>query len=44
MEKDSDITEDDLRQFEQKAQDMTNAATKKIEAVVSEKEKELMTV
>lgn len=44
MEKDSDITEDDLRQFEQKAQDMTDTATKKIEAVVSEKEKELMTV
>lgn len=44
MEKESEITEDDLRQFEQKAQDMTDAATKKIEAVVSEKEKELMTV
>ena len=44
MEKESEITEDDLRQFEQKAQDMTDAAIKKIESVVSEKEKELMTV
>jgi ribosome recycling factor len=44
MEKDGDITEDDLRQFEQKAQNMTDAATKKIEEVVSEKEKDLMTV
>lgn len=44
MEKDGDITEDDLRQFEQKAQNMTDAATKKIEEVVAEKEKDLMTV
>lgn len=44
MEKDGDITEDDLRQFEQKAQNMTDTATKKIEEVVAEKEKDLMTV
>ena len=42
MEKDGDLTEDDLRKFEQKAQKMTDDAISKVEALVQEKEKELM--
>ena len=42
LEKDSKITEDDLKKFQKEAQDKTDAFIKKIDAVLSDKEKEIM--
>ncbi|MDO4560535.1 MAG: ribosome recycling factor [bacterium] len=42
MEKDSKITEDDLKKFQKEAQDKTDAFIKKIDAVLADKEKEIM--
>ena len=42
LEKESKITEDDLKKFHKEAQDKTDAFIKKIDAVLSDKEKEIM--
>ena len=42
MEKESKITEDDLKKFQKEAQDKTDAFIKKIDAVLADKEKEIM--
>lgn len=42
LEKESKITEDDLKKFQKEAQDKTDAFIKKIDAVLSDKEKEIM--
>lgn len=42
MEKDSKITEDELKKFQKDAQDKTDSFIKKIDAVLAEKEKEIM--
>ena len=42
LEKDSKITEDDLKKFQKEAQDKTDAFIKKIDAILSDKEKEIM--
>jgi len=42
MQKDGEITEDDLKRSLTKVQDMTDEVTKKIDEVVAEKEKEIM--
>jgi ribosome recycling factor len=42
MQKDGDITEDELKKGLTKVQDMTDDVTKKIDEVVAEKEKEIM--
>ncbi|MBF0780015.1 MULTISPECIES: ribosome recycling factor [unclassified Granulicatella] len=43
-EKAKDITEDDLRQAEKKVQDLTDQATKELDKLSAEKEKELLDV
>lgn len=42
MEKDSQITEDDLKKFTKEAQEQTDAYIKKIDAMLADKEKEIM--
>ena len=42
MEKDSRITEDDLKRFQKEVQEMTDEYIKKLEAVLEDKEKEIM--
>ena len=42
MQKDGDITEDELKKGLTKVQEMTDEVTKKIDEVVAEKEKEIM--
>lgn len=42
MEKESEITEDDLKKYQKEAQDQTDIFIKKIDAVAIEKEKEIM--
>jgi ribosome recycling factor len=42
LEKDSKITEDDLKKFQKEVQDVTEDAIKKIDGVQVEKEKEIM--
>lgn len=42
MEKDSKISEDDLKKYQKDVQDATDEAIKKIDAVLSDKEKEIM--
>lgn len=42
MEKDSRITEDDLKRFQKEVQEMTDDYIKKLDAVLEEKEKEIM--
>jgi ribosome recycling factor len=44
MEKDSDITEDDLRYYEDEVQELTNKFTDKIDEVFKAKEKEIMSI
>jgi len=44
MEKSSEITEDDLKEGETKIQKITNKAIEKVDAVVENKTKEIMTV
>ncbi|MDL2298994.1 ribosome recycling factor [Synergistaceae bacterium OttesenSCG-928-D05] len=42
LEKESAITEDDLKKFTKEAQDQTDAFIKKIDGILAEKEKEIM--
>jgi ribosome recycling factor len=42
LEKDSKINEDDLKKFQKEIQDITDAAIKKVDAAVAEKEREIM--
>lgn len=42
MEKESKISEDDLKKYQKDVQDITDEAIKKIDAALSEKEKEIM--
>ena len=42
MEKDSEITEDDLKKYQKEAQDHTDAFIKKVDAMLADKEKEIM--
>lgn len=42
MEKDSDITEDELKKYQKEAQEHTDAFIKKIDLIVTDKEKEIM--
>jgi ribosome recycling factor len=42
MEKDSKINEDDLKKYQKEVQELTDEAIKKIDAVLAEKEKEIM--
>lgn len=42
MEKDSKITEDDLKKYQKEAQDKTDAFIKKVDAALADKEKEIM--
>ena len=42
MEKESKITEDDLKKFQKEAQDKTDAFIKKIDSVLADKENEIM--
>jgi len=42
MEKDSRITEDDLKRFQKEVQEMTDDYIKKLDGVLEEKEKEIM--
>jgi ribosome recycling factor len=42
MEKESKISEDDLKKYQKDVQDLTDEAIKKIDAVLAEKEKEIM--
>jgi ribosome recycling factor len=42
MEKDSKISEDDLKKYQKDVQELTDEAIKKIDAVLTEKEKEIM--
>lgn len=44
LEKDGDITEDDLKRFEDEAQKFTDATIKTIDDLLSKKEKEITTV
>ncbi|AQP53219.1 ribosome recycling factor [Vagococcus penaei] len=44
LEKSKDITEDDLRGLEKDVQALTDASTKNIDAIIAEKEKELLEV
>ena len=41
MEKDSDITEDDLKKYQKETQDHTDAFIKKVDFILSDKEKEI---
>ncbi|MDR1137482.1 MAG: ribosome recycling factor [Synergistaceae bacterium] len=42
LEKDSKISEDELKKYQKEIQDVTDEAIKKIDAVLAEKEKEIM--
>ena len=42
LEKASEITEDDLKKYQKEAQEKTDAFIKKVDAVLAEKEKEIM--
>ena len=42
MEKDSDITEDDLKKYQKETQDHTDAFIKKVDVILADKEKEIM--
>ena len=42
MEKESKITEDELKKYQKEAQDQTDAFIKKIDQTSAEKEKEIM--
>ncbi|MDR3255798.1 MAG: ribosome recycling factor [Synergistaceae bacterium] len=42
LEKESKISEDDLKKFQKEVQDVTDDAIKKIDSVLAEKEKEIM--
>lgn len=42
LEKDSKITEDDLKKYQKQAQDETDSFIKKVDAILSDKEKEIM--
>lgn len=42
MQKDSKITEDDLKKYQKDAQDQTDAFIKKVDTVLADKEKEIM--
>jgi ribosome recycling factor len=42
LEKDSKISEDDLKKYQKEVQDITDEAIKKIDAALAEKEKEIM--
>lgn len=42
MEKDSEITEDELKKFQKNVQDETDAFIKKVDALAAEKEKEIL--
>ncbi len=42
MEKESVITEDDLKKYQKEAQDHTDAFIKKVDAILADKEKEIM--
>jgi len=42
MEKESEITEDELKKFQKTAQDETDAFIKKIDEIAAEKEKEIL--
>ncbi len=42
MEKESKITEDDLKKYQKEAQDQTDAFIKKVDEMLAEKEKEIM--
>ena len=42
MEKESKITEDDLKKYQKDAQDNTDSYVKKIDAILADKEKEIM--
>lgn len=42
MEKNSEITEDELKKFQKEAQEKTDSFIKKIDAVLADKEKEIM--
>lgn len=44
MKKDSEITEDDLKQAEKKVQDLTDSFCKKIDDLSDEKQKEIMAI
>ena len=44
MQKNNEITEDDLKAVEADIQKMTDSFTKNIDAVISDKEKEIMAV
>lgn len=44
MEKDNEITEDDLRGYEKEAQDLTDKSIKNMDAIAAEKEKELLEI
>jgi len=42
MQKDSKLTEDDLKKYQKEAQDQTDAFIKKVDAIIAEKEKEIL--
>ena len=42
LEKEGTISEDDLKKFQKEVQDHTDEATRKVEQVTSEKEKEIL--
>jgi len=42
LEKDSKISEDDLKKYQKEVQDITDEAIKKVDAVLAEKEHEIM--
>ena len=42
MEKDSEITEDDLKKYQKETQDQTDAFIKKVDVILADKEKEIM--
>lgn len=44
MKKDSEITEDELKQAEKKVQDLTDKAIKQVDAVAATKQKEIMAI
>lgn len=44
MKKDSDITEDDLKEAEKKVQKLTDRFTEEVDKLVGEKEKEIMSI
>ncbi len=44
LQKDSEITEDDRKEFEDKCQKLTDATIKEIDTIIADKEKEIMEV